>query len=244
MKHFLVFLIFIFSALSLWSQMRLTTYNEQEFTGYVIEDSTHFVKIENKTGVVSIIPRTSISNYEKLKSEIILKDGSTFSYFVTRKDSNYLYCFKEGNPIQKFKLTDLVSYNIIEAKNLGYSSLGLTLLQPGGLNILYGYQFENGMMFRLECGYFSTMSGAQANVGYTLRRSESFEHSFSIAAGFSEMTLKGSWDNKHYDWAYAGLTYNLNWNGFFVEIGMTVGEGDFTNPQLLLQFGYVYRFLD
>ncbi len=45
------------------------------------------------------------------------------------------------------------------------------------------------------------------------------------------------------EWTFLGLVYNLNFRGFFLEPGLTFGEGDYSNPQGALQIGYMHRFL-
>lgn len=41
---------------------------------------------------------------------------------------------------------------------------------------------------------------------------------------------------------YVGLTYDLFVGGFFLQLGMGYGRGDYRNPQLLLQMGYLFDF--
>ena len=41
---------------------------------------------------------------------------------------------------------------------------------------------------------------------------------------------------------YVGLTYDLLLGNFFLQLGMGYGRGDYRNPQLLLQMGYLFDF--
>ncbi|MBP7283859.1 MAG: hypothetical protein KBA66_19900 [Leptospiraceae bacterium] len=41
---------------------------------------------------------------------------------------------------------------------------------------------------------------------------------------------------------YVGLTYDFLLGGFFLQVGMGYGRGDYRNPQLLLQMGYLLDF--
>lgn len=41
---------------------------------------------------------------------------------------------------------------------------------------------------------------------------------------------------------YVGLTYDVLIGGFFLQVGMGYGRGDYRNPQLLLQMGYLFDF--
>ncbi|MCE9501850.1 MAG: hypothetical protein K8R21_15320 [Leptospira sp.] len=42
--------------------------------------------------------------------------------------------------------------------------------------------------------------------------------------------------------SYVGLTYDIRLGGFFFQLGLGSGRGDYKNPQLLFQFGYMFDF--
>ena len=64
-------------------------------------------------------------------------------------------------------------------------------------------------------------------------------HSLNFVAGSSY--LEKNWDKK--TWDYIGIAYNLNYKDFYLEAGITSGSGSYSNPQIMFQIGYVYRFL-
>ncbi len=127
-----------------------------------------------------------------------------------------------------------------------FSFLGASLIMPGGLNIVVGH--EHGRFGgRLSVGYIGSMGGIQGNFLVNLSRRKSFNHHLSIGFGSTYI------DTKEYvqywgeittskTWTYVGGFYDLNYGGFFLETGLSIGSGDFSNPQLMLQLGYVYEF--
>ncbi|MCK6379859.1 MAG: hypothetical protein L6Q54_01215 [Leptospiraceae bacterium] len=42
--------------------------------------------------------------------------------------------------------------------------------------------------------------------------------------------------------SYIGITYDVRLGGFFLQLGIGTGRGDYRNPQLLFQLGYMFDF--
>ncbi|MCC6274502.1 MAG: hypothetical protein IT569_01465 [Leptospiraceae bacterium] len=42
--------------------------------------------------------------------------------------------------------------------------------------------------------------------------------------------------------SYIGITYDVRLGGFFLQLGIGAGKGDYRNPQLLFQLGYMFDF--
>ena len=80
--------------------------------------------------------------------------------------------------------------------------------------------------------------GIQANLLYKISRKRNIDQNFGLCVGTSE--VKDGWLMR--DWTYIGAIYELNFHGFFIQPGLSIGDGDFSSPQLLFQIGYVYRF--
>ncbi len=125
--------------------------------------------------------------------------------------------------------------NIAKSLKSEYPMVGLTLLLPGGLNLIGGYHYDKFAAFG-EIGFLPEVAfGFQVEFLYNLKTARHFEHNLGIGAGLSVISQNDSW-------AYLGIFYNLNLYGFFLEPGITIGSGNAPNPQLWFQFGYVYRF--
>ena len=149
-------------------------------------------------------------------------------------------------------------YSILNSQNNDYSMFGASLICPGGINLIWGRQFtKHGI--RAEIGMIpEKMFGMQLNYLFNLDKRESFEHNISVGIGYSYLKDNTYVSDSYYnlggyvvdgygyyrddDWTYAGVFYDINIYGLFLEGGITIGSGDFSNPQLSFQIGYVYRF--
>jgi len=136
-----------------------------------------------------------------------------------------------------------------------YYFSGITLGDPGGFNLLYGYHF-NKIGIRGEVGFIPANTiyyGYQINLMYNLSKTENFEHNISLGYGLSSCigpnlddvnspTLSG-FNNQYYKWNYIGFYYDLTYYILFIESGLTFGIGTFKNPQFSIQLGFVLRNL-
>jgi hypothetical protein len=127
-----------------------------------------------------------------------------------------------------------------------YPVLGATLGTPSGVNLLAGYSF-NGWGARLS-GFFLgyALFGAQLDLLKNIGTWRNFSHDIYVAAGFSQSeiytsTFAGGFYDVTY-WDYLGVGYSLNWSGFFLSAGLSVGDGTYSSPQVMGQIGYVYDF--
>ncbi len=241
---YLMILSFLFFVMPLQSQIMIETHDDHEYTGYVTEENEKELIIKTNSGIEAKVPRASIKNYTLKKSIITTKDGNKYRYHINKYDSAYVYYNQDYNVPGKLKRSDLLEFYIADASNEGYSSFGITMGTPAAINLLYSYQPLSLLNLRIQGGYIGTAYGIQANIGINLSKSNSFEQNLSICAGYSYLTPEKSYPKKTYKWTYTGICYNFNWGGFFTELGLAIGNGDYPNPQLMFQLGYVYRFLD
>jgi hypothetical protein len=133
---------------------------------------------------------------------------------------------------------------IRDFKHAEYPELGINFGTPAGLNIAAGYWF--GIVGTRLSGMYlgSTISGIQANVGFKMSDNSNRSHVLAAVFGASHLILdEDSYFERERNWTYVGAAYNLNLGGFFLEAGVTVGHGDYSSPQVVLQLGYMYRFL-
>jgi hypothetical protein len=145
--------------------------------------------------------------------------------------SEYVYSYDRIERVTKEQLG-------MERRNLrdmSYAEFGLTLGTPAGINFALGSWF-GPIGFRVSGMQLGKRTaGIQVNVGYKLSDNATRSHVLAVVAG----SLVAGFQS----WGYAGVVYNLNLSGFFVEAGLTAGSGSFTSPQAILQIGYVHRFL-
>jgi hypothetical protein len=139
----------------------------------------------------------------------------------------------------------------IESMKPSFPSLGVTLIMPGGVNLNAGYM-SHGWGVRVTAGtvFDGITYGLQLNAVRNITHSPSFSQNVSIGVTHSRLLSTetiNDWGfpirvGSYKKWDAVGGYYDFNWRGFFLEAGVTVGEGSFSSPQLSLQLGYVYQF--
>lgn len=131
-----------------------------------------------------------------------------------------------------------IEYDFTRGKDLDkpFWSIGATFGTPGGINLVLGHNFNNDWGLRLSGGYIVTASGIQIDGLYRLG-GETVRNNLYLGAGGLSLSSLG-------DWTYVNTGYNLQAGGFDLMLGLSVGSGDYSNPQLLFQIGYVHRFRD
>jgi hypothetical protein len=246
MKHktlLIALVILITSCLNIFSQIEFELTNGEIINGFIVENMADSIKIKTVDNFHITIPRIMIDDIEKIEASITTKSGDVYEGNITDvNESNYVIETESGLSV---KIPRDIVDKVILGNNYSekqYAMFGPTLLLPGGINLLFGYHYSS-FGVRGEFGFIpanNEVYGFQVNVFYNLYRTKSFEHNISIAGGFS------SQETYLYDkeWTYIGFMYDFNIYGFFMEAGITFGSGTYSNPQLAIQFGYVYRFND
>jgi len=133
-----------------------------------------------------------------------------------------------------------------DMKKVSYAELGATVGTPTGINGAFGYCLNtvgvrvSGMY--IKAGERSQLSGFQLNFGYRLSDNVNRNHTLAVVGG-STLIRDSKINVADKRWSYLGVVYNLNSYGFFLEAGLSAGEGSYSSPQLLFQIGYMHRFL-
>lgn len=139
----------------------------------------------------------------------------------------------------EFNTGGLAGSSSSTATAVPYWMFGAALGTPAGLNLIFGRSF-GGFGMRLSGMVFGgRLYGAQVDVVRIGRTSESFSHQPFLGVGTLHVKGGGTGGG---DWTYVAAGYGLNSGGFHFDIGLSVGSGDFSNPQLMLQIGYVHEF--
>ena len=236
--------------------------------GKIIEQDDKSISILLKDETQIKYTKSSIKQIVPLEVRVTTKDGIAFQGYCTKENNyemwitgsdeteyqikksqikNTLILKKGGDRYNPYDIIDEISSSEIQPEpqspkknkieNNEYPMFGATLFMPGGLNFVGGYHYDNFGAIG-EVGYFpSVIFGFQIEFLYNLKSSRQFEHNLGIGGGFSYMFYDGE-----EDWGYLELLYNLNIYGFFIEAGLSIGSGSYTNPQVRFQIGYVYRF--
>lgn len=122
--------------------------------------------------------------------------------------------------------------------------LGITFLTPGGINLNVGTMDED-FGIRGQVGYIGSAFGSQLDFLLPFYFSSDVAISFVPSLGYSWMEIDemGNYGPRIsvYEWIYVAGGFNANLFGFDLNLGLSLGTGDFTNPQLMFSFGYVHR---
>ena len=141
--------------------------------------------------------------------------------------------------LQKYKKTIgltlliLSSFSVSAEKS---TSFGLSLGSPAGGNFIIKSD-KLGLPLQISGGYWGDrVSGIE--LGYNFyQNNDSFFHSAQIITGYSETSENKFESDK---WKYAGVSATFKKGGFFMEPGLTFGSGDYSNPQLTFQIGWLW----
>ncbi len=124
--------------------------------------------------------------------------------------------------------------------------LGVVIGAPSSIALVGGYD-AGPVALRLSGGAWGKgWYGAQADVSVIFSRSGSFSQGLSVLAGqygtkvvsLDDQLQEVTQFNKQ---KYLGIAYDAWFSGFFLQVGMGHGWGDFPNPNLLFQFGYLFQ---
>jgi hypothetical protein len=183
-----------------------------------------------------------LKNGSKILGTIIEQVPNQSLKIRMRDGSVFVYTFDEIEIIRKEK----VEYvdETMDLRHTPYSELGVNVGTPAGLNAAFGRWFG---LFGLRLSgmvYGSALAGMQLNFGYKLSDNSNRSHVLALIAGSSHLEDSRGWYIRDKSWTYLGAVYELNLGGFFLQAGASVGEGDYSNPQLMFQIGYMYRFLE
>ena len=162
--------------------------------------------------------------------EFILKDSSVVSGTITEEvpGDHYKIRTKYGT-LLKIEISNIAKIIPLSEKfNPEYFEIGTTALIPGIVNLNLGYTYnEFGIM--LTGGPY----GVELAFPFKIRHTKDISHEIVIPLGAYSYEA---------EWIYSGALYKLWLKGFQLLAGLTIGEGAYTNPQIYLNVGYVFRF--
>ena len=135
----------------------------------------------------------------------------------------------------------------VQSDEGAFAALGLGIGTPGGINFI-GSVYSSPFGLRISGGDWGrNWRGIQADLSVTLGRGASLAQGLSIVVGAFRVApmlqnSQGEEGQTVKKMTYGGLTYDLYLAGFFLQTGLGLGRGDYPDPQLLFQAGYLFRF--
>ncbi|MGA2296813.1 MAG: hypothetical protein ABSG15_04605 [FCB group bacterium] len=249
---FALYIFFVFNC-SLFSQVKVLTRDGFLQYGFEVEQTDkQILKLTDEDDLEFYIPRSEIKSIQNINCTIICKNVKYEGHIYKLKDSIYYLNTKIDKENIELNKREISSIEILrKPTSTAYSSFGITLIGPGGLNVVFGYMFSSGG-FRIEGGTFNSVYGFQGNFLINLNKSESFESNISLGFGYTSIETDENIYDYGYnynrkvtkDWTYGGIFYDFNFHGVFFEGGLSFGTGSFSSPQLNVQIGYIFRFND
>ncbi len=115
---------------------------------------------------------------------------------------------------------------------------------PSGVALMGGI-IAPPLSVRLSGGYWgSDWNGLQADVGWVFDAEGLLTQGIFVVAGTFRvnprlLTDQGMLVKSVRQDRYVGLAYEVDYSGFFLQAGLAKGRGDYPNPEVLLQAGYL-----
>ncbi|MCP4684891.1 MAG: hypothetical protein GY867_05510 [bacterium] len=84
------------------------------------------------------------------------------------------------------------------------------------------------------------MTGGQLGLLWKLKEQGNSILDAGLVGGYTEIIYECSTKEDKL-WRYVGLAGSYKWRSFFIEGSLTAGSGTYSNPQGLLQVGFVFK---
>ncbi len=117
------------------------------------------------------------------------------------------------------------------------NEIGFSFGTPGGINFVVQIPTaKTDLKFSGMKGIGRNNEGHGFEIGATIYRNPySYFRSVQVVVGTIELD---NVDQDEFD--YIGVSTTVRHGSFFIEPGLAMGQGDFSNPQLLVQLGWLF----
>ena len=115
---------------------------------------------------------------------------------------------------------------------------------PSGITLTAGI-IAPSITLKASGGYWGkNWNGVQIDVGLVFANDGIFSHGVSLLIGTFRtnplvVDMQGNSVSAVRQERYVGLVYEADYGGFFLQGGLGIGRGDYPNPELLFQAGYL-----
>ncbi|MFZ5980321.1 MAG: hypothetical protein ACOYVF_06780 [Candidatus Zixiibacteriota bacterium] len=123
------------------------------------------------------------------------------------------------------------------------SCIGFTMGSPGGMNLSFSRYFDSGSGVRAAIGGISQLFGDYVlggEIGYIKKLYESNSSLFSGCFDVGYVAFVES--DRPYDyWNFVAVNAVIKYHSVYSELGLSLGQGDLSNPQILFQIGFIFH---
>jgi hypothetical protein len=126
-----------------------------------------------------------------------------------------------------------------------FIALGAGIGTPAGFTFIGGLYFAP-VALRISGGVWGQRwNGFQGDLSLIFNHTSAFAQGVSLVAGVFRTNpvlpdAAGNLSEQTKSVHYVGGTFDMYLAGFFLQIGLAHGRGDYPNPQLLMQTGYLF----
>lgn len=258
-----IFIYVLFSQI-LFSQVEITEKNGKVYQGFEFKNYDNILSIIDLNATTVELRKEDIQKIEAGFLTLVTKNGTTYQVRNCEAQSSRVKCIDSANRTLSIQREEIVTvmykgqsiikekfFEILELQLLyrQYPAFGLTFICPGGINLLFSYEIENNLGIRLSGGYVpNLMYGFQISGLYNILKKKSVDMHLSLGMGYTFMDNLDIYDDSYGGsrdryWTYGVFGIDINVGGFYFDTGLSFGEGTFSNPQLMISFGFVKRFL-
>jgi hypothetical protein len=181
---------------------------------------------------------------------VTTKEGAEYSGRITVEGADEVTLVSADSVVTKIPRASIKSIEYVDrhaesssTRKGAFPVFGAAFGTPAGLNLVGGYYFTPWGV-RVSAMYWGRLAGVEVEFLRNIGRTGIFSHNVHVGVG--TMQIGSSYfdfsNDVYFDWTYISAGYDLNLSGFHASIGFSLGSGDFANPQLMLQLGYVHEF--
>ncbi len=198
--------------------VRVLMKNDSLVVGTEVRENNVYFIIRSASGELITLRRTDIQRIERNKPTVTI-------------DSN-------GVPIPFFEESGRMY------KLTSFTSFGGTVGTPAGINMRIGSHGGSSAL-HLSGMYWGDVQGMQISIMNSKEPKDFTQMYAALLLGY--LRLRITENNPQniplgvYSWTYAGIGLALHSHGFFAEVGVTTGVGNFTTPVVMLQLGFMPR---
>ncbi len=186
------------------------------------------------------------------RCKIIQANGNELVGEIVREDSLEIVLKSEGveSKVSRIQIKQITYLNKHEWESDSLQKeiepkqefvIGATLGSPAIYNARLGSRSAEGLSFQVSGMYSKDVYGFQLSPILLLSKNEKTYQYLSFMFGYSYIRgpEQSGYVTEVNTWTFAGVGYVLNTRGFFLELGLSVGRGSYSSPQLIFQIGYV-----
>lgn len=153
----------------------------------------------------------------------------------------------------------IISFTYCQARqdstfNVNNHAIGVTLGNPGGINLHYGWNAAGPIeVYLFGGGWFSGVYGLKSSIQYQIYKTGEFENNITFNFGISRNGSESEsfWSGFYsiethapvYELSYfIGPGLSLRWDWFLFRCEVLTGNKSYKSPKLFLNLGYTYEF--